>query len=155
MARAQAAKTRLILLGTGGGPRPRKAASASSQVIVVNGALYVVDCGDGVARQIVSAGLSLSNLRHVFLTHSHRDHVGAWPRVRRAQFHVSADERAPLTGAAPHRGWVPKWADRLRAPQLPDTTVAVRTFARDTMFVFGADTLYAFQVKGHTSGSAA
>jgi len=71
---AQAAKTRLILLGTGGGPRPRKAASASAQAIVVNGALYVVDCGDGVARQIVSAGLSLSSLRHVFLTHHHSDH---------------------------------------------------------------------------------
>lgn len=71
---AQAAKTRLILLGTGGGPRPRKAASASAQVIVVNGALYVVDCGDGVARQIVSAGLSLGSLRHVFLTHHHSDH---------------------------------------------------------------------------------
>ncbi|HEX4915563.1 MAG TPA: MBL fold metallo-hydrolase [Vicinamibacterales bacterium] len=71
---AQAAKTRLILLGTGGGPRPRKAASASAQAIVVNGALYVVDCGDGVARQIVSAGLSLGSLRHVFLTHHHSDH---------------------------------------------------------------------------------
>ena len=71
---AQAAKARLILLGTGGGPRPRKAASASAQVIVVNGALYVVDCGDGVARQIVSAGLSLGSLRHVFLTHHHSDH---------------------------------------------------------------------------------
>src|SRR4051794_15611488 len=33
---AQSTKTRLILLGTGGGPRPRKANSASAQVIVAN-----------------------------------------------------------------------------------------------------------------------
>src|SRR5690242_12492839 len=71
--RAQA-KTRLILLGTGGGPRPRKENMASAQVLVINDALYVVDCGDGVARQLASAGLSLPKLRHVFITHQHSDH---------------------------------------------------------------------------------
>ncbi|MGH8130381.1 MAG: MBL fold metallo-hydrolase [Steroidobacteraceae bacterium] len=71
---AQAKKTRLILLGTGGGPRPKKENNASAQVIVVNGTLYVVDCGDGVARQLVLAGLSLDRLRHVFVTHHHSDH---------------------------------------------------------------------------------
>ena len=35
--------TKLILLGTGGGPRPRKASSGSAQVIVRNGAAYVID----------------------------------------------------------------------------------------------------------------
>jgi len=72
--RAQGAKTRLILLGTGGGPRPRKENVSASQVIVVNGELYVIDCGNGVARQLVSAGLSLPKLRHVFITHHHSDH---------------------------------------------------------------------------------
>jgi ribonuclease BN (tRNA processing enzyme) len=67
-------KTRLILLGTGGGPRPRKATSAAAQVILVNTAAYVIDCGDGVARQFVSATVPLSRLRHVFLTHHHSDH---------------------------------------------------------------------------------
>ena len=71
--RAQA-KTRLILLGTGGGPRPRKENVSACQVIVVNDALYVIDCGNGVARQLVSAGLSLPRLRHVFITHQHSDH---------------------------------------------------------------------------------
>ena len=71
--RAQA-KTQLILLGTGGGPRPRKENVSACQVIVVNDALYVVDCGNGVARQLVSAGLSLPKLRHVFITHQHSDH---------------------------------------------------------------------------------
>jgi ribonuclease BN (tRNA processing enzyme) len=74
LAVAPAAKTRLILLGTGGGPRPRKGRHSSSQVIIVNDALYVVDCGDGVARQLVAAGLPLPQLRDVFITHHHSDH---------------------------------------------------------------------------------
>jgi ribonuclease BN (tRNA processing enzyme) len=67
-------RTRLILLGTGGGPRPKKENNATAQVIVAGGALYVVDCGDGVARQLVLAGLPLDRLRHVFITHHHSDH---------------------------------------------------------------------------------
>jgi ribonuclease BN (tRNA processing enzyme) len=67
-------RTRLILLGTGGGPRPRKASSGSAQVIVSNDAAYVVDCGDGVARQLVMAGVPLTQLKSVFITHHHSDH---------------------------------------------------------------------------------
>jgi ribonuclease BN (tRNA processing enzyme) len=73
-ARAQTPRTRLILLGTGGGPRPRKASSASAQVIVTNDTAYVVDCGDGVARQLVLAGVQMTGMRHIFLTHHHSDH---------------------------------------------------------------------------------
>jgi ribonuclease BN (tRNA processing enzyme) len=71
---AQRGRTRLILLGTGGGPRPRKANSAPAQVIVANDVPYVVDCGNGVARQLVWAGVALARLRHVFITHHHSDH---------------------------------------------------------------------------------
>jgi ribonuclease BN (tRNA processing enzyme) len=71
---AQPDRTRLILLGTGGGPRPRAANSAAAQVVVSHDSAYVVDCGDGVARQLASAGVPLSTLRHVFITHQHSDH---------------------------------------------------------------------------------
>jgi len=71
---AQDARTRLILLGTGGGPRPGKKSSAAAQVIITNGVAYVIDCGDGVARQLAMADVPLSSLRHIFLTHQHSDH---------------------------------------------------------------------------------
>ena len=71
----QNARTRLILLGTGGGPRPRTTTAGSAQVIVANGTPYVIDCGDGVARQLVFARVPLSSLRHVFITHQHSDHT--------------------------------------------------------------------------------
>ncbi len=66
--------SRLILLGTGGGPTPKPNRSAPSQAIVVNGATYIVDCGDGVARQMALARLKFSSLRSVLLTHQHSDH---------------------------------------------------------------------------------
>ena len=76
-ARAQgpAQKTRLVLLGTGGGPRliPNGRAK-SANLIVANGVPYVVDCGEGVAHQLVRAGVALNTLRYVFITHHHSDH---------------------------------------------------------------------------------
>jgi ribonuclease BN (tRNA processing enzyme) len=67
-------RTRLILLGTAGGPRPRKQRSGSAQAIVAGNKIFVIDCGDGVARQMVLAGLPLRQLRHVLVTHHHSDH---------------------------------------------------------------------------------
>ena len=75
LAGAQPSKTRLVLLGTGGGPRPRKSSSAAAQVVLAGGAAYVIDCGDGVARQLVRANVPLPSLRHIFLTHQHSDHT--------------------------------------------------------------------------------
>ena len=66
--------SRLILLGTGGGPTPKPNRSASAQVITVGDAAYVIDCGNGVARQLVLAGVKLKALRSIFITHHHSDH---------------------------------------------------------------------------------
>ena len=69
----QSPASRLILLGTAGGPTPKKTRSGPSQIIVIGDRGYVVDCGDGVARQMTIAGV-FRTLRHVFLTHHHSDH---------------------------------------------------------------------------------
>lgn len=69
-----ASKTRLILLGTGGGPRPRQGSMSTAQVIIANDVPYVVDCANGVPRQLVLAGVALAKVRHVFVTHHHSDH---------------------------------------------------------------------------------
>jgi ribonuclease BN (tRNA processing enzyme) len=70
----QPPRTRLILLGTGGGPSPKRLRSAPAQLILVGDDAYVVDCGDGVARQMVRAGVGLARIRAVFITHHHSDH---------------------------------------------------------------------------------
>jgi ribonuclease BN (tRNA processing enzyme) len=66
--------TRLILLGTGGGPMPKNMRTQSSWVVLVNEVPYVVDCGEGVSRQLVFANVPLRNLRYIFITHHHSDH---------------------------------------------------------------------------------
>jgi len=67
-------RTRVIVLASGGGPRPRKDRGATAHAVVVDGVLYVVDCGNGVARQLAQAGVPVPSLRHVFVTHHHSDH---------------------------------------------------------------------------------
>lgn len=94
-------RTRLILLGTGGGPRPRKARSASAQVVLVAGAAYVVDCGDGVARQLVSAGVPLPTLRHVFVTHHHSDHDADYGNLLLLAWTAGLKTRVDTWGPAP------------------------------------------------------
>ncbi len=69
-----AAKMRIVLLGTAGGPTPKRTRAAPASVVVVDNTAYVVDCGNGVARQLVLAGVPLPTLRHVFVTHHHSDH---------------------------------------------------------------------------------
>lgn len=75
--RAQAeTHTRVILLGTKGGPTLARSGGRnnSSTVILINGVPYLVDCGYGVSRQMISAGISLDRLRYIFITHHHSDH---------------------------------------------------------------------------------
>ena len=67
-------RTRLVLLGTAGGPTPKATAAGPAQAIVVGDRTYLVDCGDGVARQLALAKLPLRDLRAVFITHHHSDH---------------------------------------------------------------------------------
>ena len=68
------AHERVVLLGTGGGPRPKVERCATAHVLHVNGLSYVVDCGHAAPRQLALAGIPLGSLRHVFITHHHSDH---------------------------------------------------------------------------------
>ena len=102
----KAPRTRLILLGTGGGPRPRRESSGSAQVIIAGDRLYVVDCGDGVARQLVLAGASLATLRHVFITHHHSDHNADYGNLLLLSWEAGLQQRVDTWGTLPSgRSW--------------------------------------------------
>ena len=100
---AQSPTTRLILLGTGGGPRPRKVSSASAQVIVCNNTAYVIDCGNGVARQLVLADVALRTVRHIFLTHQHSDHNADYGNLIWLAWAAGLATRVDTWGPAPLR----------------------------------------------------
>lgn len=95
-----------------------------------------------------------SDVRHVFLTHAHRDHLAAWRHVRQATFYVAGSEYARLVGVERPRGWIPRVAEWVNPARYPRAgALAIVTFSRDTTFVLGADTVRAYLVPGHTPGS--
>ena len=79
-------RTRWIFLGTKGGPRVTSGRSNPANVLLVDNEPYVVDCGPGVSKRLAEAKIPLPNIRYVFVTHLHSDHVieygnmvyGAW-----------------------------------------------------------------------------
>ncbi|TIP03494.1 MAG: MBL fold metallo-hydrolase [Mesorhizobium sp.] len=67
---------RLVLLGSKGGPALRPGGPwPSSSLLELGGRTIVVDCGLGVTRGLVDAGISLKALDLVFITHLHSDHI--------------------------------------------------------------------------------
>ena len=68
-------RSRLILLGTKGGPTPSKVRAPNANLLIVDGKPYLIDCPDGVSRQLVLAGVDPYQVEHVFLTHLHSDHM--------------------------------------------------------------------------------
>jgi ribonuclease BN (tRNA processing enzyme) len=93
--------TRIILLGTKGGPNlGNTGRSNSATLILINDVPYLIDCGYGVSRQLISAGITLNRLRYIFITHHHSDHnleygpliYNAWAAAQR----MAIDAYGPL-----------------------------------------------------------
>jgi ribonuclease BN (tRNA processing enzyme) len=67
---------RLVLLGSKGGPALRPGGPwPSSSLLEFGGRTIVIDCGLGVTRGLVDAGVGLKALDLIFITHLHSDHV--------------------------------------------------------------------------------
>jgi ribonuclease BN (tRNA processing enzyme) len=67
--------TQLILLGTKGGPRVTSGRANPANVVMVAGEPFVVDCGYGVTRQLIAAGIAPQQVRKILITHHHSDHI--------------------------------------------------------------------------------
>jgi len=73
-AQADKPRTRVVFLGTKGGPRVGLGPSNPANLVVVNGMPYVIDCGMGVSHQLVAAGIPLESVKYIFISHHHSDH---------------------------------------------------------------------------------
>lgn len=92
---------RLVLLGTAGGPTPKKNRAAPSQVVLINDVAYVLDCGNGVAQQLAKAGIKLSAIRHVFVTHHHSDHNADYGNLLLLAWAADLEHRVDTWGPPP------------------------------------------------------
>ena len=66
---------RLVLLGTQGGPFIRSfKQTPSANLIMFKNIPFVIDTGFGVTFKLREAGVNLSTLKYIFITHHHSDH---------------------------------------------------------------------------------
>ncbi|MFZ5478710.1 MAG: MBL fold metallo-hydrolase [Myxococcota bacterium] len=123
-------------------------------VDVGGGRLALVDAGndpdaEALALAVGARGRDLEDVAAVFLTHGHRDHVAAIPRLAHARVYAMEPEAPFLAGEVAYRGPVV----RLFGPGDP---VRVTDLVRDGAAVTVGDrTFEGFHLPGHTAGSAA
>lgn len=75
---AMAQDTRVVLLGTGT-PNPTPDRSGPAVAIRSGNRVYIVDCGPGVVRRAVQAGIEMEQLTLAYITHLHSDHTLGLP----------------------------------------------------------------------------
>lgn len=73
--RAPNHRTRVVLAGTAGGPPPQDGRLGICTAIVVEDRVYLVDLGPGAVTAYAQAGLTMEQIRAVFVTHLHSDHL--------------------------------------------------------------------------------
>jgi len=92
-------KTVIVTLGTSGGPLPRPGRTQSSNLLVVDRALYLIDAGDGATRRIVRAGYDFRQVGRVFITHAHSDHTNGLATLLNAQWEYQRREPTEVFGS--------------------------------------------------------
>jgi glyoxylase-like metal-dependent hydrolase (beta-lactamase superfamily II) len=96
------------------------------------------------------------DVRFVFLTHAHRDHIAAWPLVRQAEFFLGASEIPRLTSDSGYSGWATRMSDEINDYPRPTAgELLLVPIVTDTTIALGRDTVFAFSIPGHTPGSMA
>jgi ribonuclease BN (tRNA processing enzyme) len=98
--------TRLVTLGTAGGPVPRAKRAQSSNLLEVNGTPYLIDAGDGVARRLGKLRFNWRSLGTIFITHGHNDHTGGLPHLLSAQWGSQRTEPIHVYGPPGTAGMV-------------------------------------------------
>ncbi|MCJ2180509.1 MBL fold metallo-hydrolase [Novosphingobium sp. 2580] len=75
------AGTKLVLLGTTGAPYFIPERKMIGQAVVIDGRVYLIDAGYGVAGRMVEAHLPFEKVAGIFVTHMHADHIADFPII--------------------------------------------------------------------------
>jgi ribonuclease Z len=88
---------RVTLCGTSG-PLPIRDRAKACVAVEAGGALYLVDVGPEATENLMSWRTPLANLRAVFLTHFHSDHIGELGEVNMQSWVAGRKEALPVVG---------------------------------------------------------
>lgn len=116
---------RVVTLGTAGGPRWWTGDTAGERAgiataVVVGDAIYIVDAGHGVGRQLMLAGLPINSLRGIFITHMHSDHTIDLGSLAVFGLFTFRDGQRPVRLIGPgDRGALPPVSPRAAEPPSP------------------------------------
>jgi ribonuclease BN (tRNA processing enzyme) len=86
----------LLLLGTAGAPLPVPGRAGICSAVIVDGRVFLVDCGRGAPSGYADLGLDFRALEAVFLTHMHVDHVGDLPGMILYPWGIRRTNKGPL-----------------------------------------------------------
>ncbi len=64
----------LVFLGTSASA-PSAERNLTSTLLIHEGTRFMLDCAEGTQRQILKSGVGFKDLRRIFLTHGHLDHI--------------------------------------------------------------------------------
>ena len=95
---APATGTQLMTLGTAGGPLPRANRAQSSNLLVVNGALYLIDAGGSVTSRVVQSAHDFRKIGKIFITHPHSDHTAGLATLMVSQWEYQRAEPTDIYG---------------------------------------------------------
>ncbi|WJS99760.1 MBL fold metallo-hydrolase [Novosphingobium humi] len=65
-----------VTLGTMGGPMPRPGRNEPANLLVRAGEAHLIDTGDGAMTEMADAGADYPDLRTIWISHIHFDHLG-------------------------------------------------------------------------------
>jgi len=89
---------RVIFLGTAGSvPTPKR--SLPAIVIQRKGELLIFDCGEGIQRQMIQAGVGFHRKTKVFITHMHGDHVLGLPGLLQTMALLDRERKLKIYGS--------------------------------------------------------
>ena len=88
----------VIMCGSGS-PLPDRTRAGPCTVIIAGKRLFVVDAGEGGARNMAAMGLPMGRIDRIFLTHFHSDHIdGLGPMMLLRWTGASATAPLPVAG---------------------------------------------------------
>src|SRR5262245_31218466 len=91
------------MLGTVAGPVLHPERAMASQAVVVDGRIYLFDCGYGAVARMAAAKLRFADIHAVFITHHHSDHNADYPNLIHLAWIQGLHRRMEIFGPPPMR----------------------------------------------------